>query len=157
MTSTLYLRPAEEEDRDFIKDLAAEAFAPFGPYRRIVSQWLSERFIHTYLLEEASQQEPLGYFMLGLMLPALLCFTVEIMAIAVVPERRGQGLGAFMVREAEKLARAEGYRLLKAHVGCQNQAALRLFESAGFRRKRRLKNYYPSGLDAFELVKGLSS
>ncbi len=156
MSSTFYLRPAEEEDRDFVKDLAAEAFAPFGPYRRIVSQWLSERFIHTYLLEDG-KEGPLGYFMLGLMLPPLLCLGVEIMAIAVVPEKRGQGLGSFMVQEAEKLARAEGYRLLKAHVGSQNQRALRLFEGAGFRRRRLLKNYYPSGLDAFELVKSLVS
>ena len=155
MSSTLYLRPAGEEDYAFIKDLSAEAFATFGPYRRIVSHWLQDRFIHTYVLEEG--EAPLGYFMLGLILPALLCFSVEIMAIAVVPERQGQGLGSYMLRQAIRLARAEGYRFLKAHVGCENQPALRLFEKAGFRVKKRLTRYYPSGLDAYELVKRLSS
>ncbi|GEM_PF-1838347 len=156
MSSTIYLRPAEEKDRPFIKDLAAEAFAPFGPYRRIVSRWLSEHFIHTYVLEEKGHKEPLGYFMLGLMLPTFLCFSVEIMAIAIVPERRGEGLGRYMLQQAENLVRAEGYRFLKAHVGCTNKRALRLFLGAGFRVRKRLSQYYPSGLDAFELVKPLS-
>jgi ribosomal-protein-alanine N-acetyltransferase len=157
MRSTLYLRPAEEEDRSFIKDLSAEAFAAFGPYRRIVSHWLRDRFVHTYVLEEEGQTTPLGYFMLGLMLPRFLCFTVEVMAIAVIPTHRGKGLGSYMLREAERLVRAEGYRRLRAHVGCENEVALRMFTKAGFRLKKRLKNYYPSGLDAYELVKKLSS
>ncbi len=149
------LRPATREDWSFIKDLAGEAFAVFGPYRRIVSDWLADHFVRTYLLEV--EDRPAGFFMLGLMLPSFLLWNIELMAIAVIPSLRGQGLGRFMLTEAEKVARLRGYRLLRAHVGCQNQPALRLFQQAGFQIKKHLSRYYPSGLDAYELIKKLGA
>ncbi len=93
--------------------------------------------------------------MLGLMLPSFLIGTLDLMAIAVVPEKRGKGLGKFMVIEAEKIASLRGYRFLRAHVGCQNEPALKLFKKSGFKLKKLLSNYYPSGLDAYELIKKL--
>ncbi len=151
--STIYLRSANQKDWKFIKDLAAEAFSHFGPYRRIVSGWLTDRFVRTYLLEHNGK--PAGFFMLGLMLPSFLVWTVELMAIAVVPEKRRQGFGQFMIIEAEKIASMRGYRFLRAHVGCQNESALKLFQKVGFKLKRYLPKYYPSGLDAYELIKRL--
>ena len=55
--------------------------------------------------------------------------------IAIAPERRGQGLGAAMLREALAGLRAEwGERVRpRAHVLAHNERSLRLFRRCGFR------------------------
>lgn len=52
--------------------------------------------------------------------------------LAVTAGRRGQGLGALLMAEAEALARAAGARWLRVSVLARNAAAVRLYEKAGF-------------------------
>ncbi len=146
------LRLATEGDLAFVSALS-EAFKRFGPYEEIIPQWFRDRLVHTYIFEERDQ--PVGFFMLGLMLPAWLSRGLDLMAIAVVPERRGCGVGTYLVEAAKGLALARRYRFLRAHVGCDNEAALALFRKTGFRLKKRIENYYPSGLPAYELIADL--
>lgn len=59
-------------------------------------------------------------------------------SLAVAPERRGQGLGASMLRQALASARAESPRLrMRAQVFADNAASRRLFERCGFREVDR--------------------
>ena len=55
--------------------------------------------------------------------------------IAIAPERRGQGLGTMMLREALAGLRAEwGARVRpRAHVLAHNEPSLRMFRRCGFR------------------------
>ena len=146
--STTNIRSARPKDLDFVRHLA-HAFDPFGPYEEILPQWFGDRFIKTFILEE--EEGPVGFFMLGLLFPSWVCHTVDLMAIAVLPEKRGCGLGGKMVERAKELARERGYHFLRAHVGCQNKPALNMFRRAGFSILRELPQYYPSGLSAYEL------
>lgn len=146
--STVKLRLAQEGDLPFVKELS-QAFAPFGPYEEIIPQWFKDRFIETYILE--GEEGPRGFFMLGLLFPSWLCQTIDLMAIAVAPGWRRQGLGFLMVEKAKDLARQRGYYFLRAHVGCQNTPALEMFRKAGFSIRKELPRYYPSGLSAYEL------
>ena len=146
------LREAERKDLPFIRELA-RSFAAFGPYEEIVPLWFSDRLVKTFVLER--EKARLGFFMLGLLFPSWLSPTLDLMAIAVVPEERKKGLGKMMVKEALRWARKRGYRFLRAHVGCQNEPALLLFKNSGFRVKKKIEGYYPSGLTAYELVASL--
>jgi ribosomal protein S18 acetylase RimI-like enzyme len=56
--------------------------------------------------------------------------------IWVAPERRRDGAGRFLLEEAERWARAKGYRKLKLEVGDGNAPARSLYGSAGFRAER---------------------
>ncbi len=143
------LRLAEEGDLAFVS-LLSRSFRRFGPYEEIIPKWFRDRWVRTYILEE--NQQPIAFFMLGLMLPVWFSRVLDLMAIAVVPERRSCGIGTYLVETAKGIALAHGYRLLRAHVGCDNAPALALFRKTGFRLKKRIENYYPSGLPAYEFV-----
>ena len=143
---------AEEDDLSFVSVLS-RSFERFGPYEEIIPRWFQDQFIKTYIFEENGQR--VGFFMLGLMWPVWFSRMLDLMAIAVVPEKRGRGIGTSMVEAAKRIARSKGYHFLRAHVGCDNQPALALFRRASFRLKKRIERYYPSGLAAYEFVADL--
>jgi RimJ/RimL family protein N-acetyltransferase len=58
---------------------------------------------------------------------------VGIIAIGVVAEHRGLGIGAELMREAESQAKGLGIRVLTLRVNAKNSRALRLYEKTGFR------------------------
>ncbi|WP_456370400.1 GNAT family N-acetyltransferase [Thermodesulfatator atlanticus] len=146
------LREAEERDFDFICD-ASKEFMIFGPYDEIIPSWFRDPWIKCLVLEEES--ELLGFIMLGPMFLPLWQRTLDVTAIYVKPTLRKRGLGLSLVKEAEVIARKKGYRYLRAHVGQENKPAFELFKKAGFSIKKKIENYYPSGLTAIEMLKEL--
>lgn len=69
----------------------------------------------------------------------------------VLPERRGQGLAAWLLRAAEAVARAEGMALLAAHVRVSNTPSLRAKLRQGMKQVYRLWAWYSDGEDALYL------
>lgn len=53
-------------------------------------------------------------------------------AIAVVPGRRGTGVGGALLRRLLDTARSQGFGALSLSVRCDNHAAVRLYERSGF-------------------------
>lgn len=90
-----------------------------------------------------------GYITLGLLEAA---GEVEIYNIAVAPERRGQGLGAWLLASSlGELARL-GFARALLEVRETNAPALALYASAGFTPCGRRKKYYAdTGEDALVL------
>lgn len=150
--STASLRRVRPTDRDFILD-ASRVFEKFGPYVEIINGWLTDPWIEVMVLETDGTKT--GFIFLGPLFPSYFRATVDIMAIYVRPEARGRGLAKRMLRWAEARALAAGYLTLRAHVGCENEPALSLFKSTGFKVIKKIENYYPSGLAAYELRKRL--
>jgi ribosomal-protein-alanine N-acetyltransferase len=77
----------------------------------------------------------------------LLCFQhawdeVELYRIAVLPARRGHGLGAWLLARLLDWARAEGMARVHLDVRAGNGPARRLYERAGFREVGRRRAYY---------------
>lgn len=76
---------------------------------------------------------------------------VEIISLAVHPESRGQGVGRKLLhRLLVRVARA-GVDRIFLMVRADNQVAINLYRSLGFRRVRRVPTYYMDGQDAIRM------
>jgi ribosomal protein S18 acetylase RimI-like enzyme len=76
-------------------------------------------------------------------------------SISVDPAARGQGLGARLLADAERGARARGCERLRLEVRVHNRRAIALYESRGYLRFARRVGYYQDGTDAFRYEKHL--
>lgn len=77
----------------------------------------------------------------------------DVQTIAVAPGAQGRGLGRRVLDHLLEHARQDGCRRIQLEVRADNDAAIRLYENAGFGRVRVRQRYYPDLSDA--LVMGL--
>jgi len=71
--------------------------------------------------------------------------------LSIEPEYRRIGLGRLLVKKSIDLMIQAGADEVLLETEVTNTAALRLYESLGFIRDKRLTAYYLSGNDAFRL------
>uniref|UniRef100_UPI002147BA8E GNAT family N-acetyltransferase n=1 Tax=Tahibacter caeni TaxID=1453545 RepID=UPI002147BA8E len=67
------------------------------------------------------------------------------------------GIGAALLAAAETAARARGLQTLSLEVRRDNAAAVRLYESRGYRRIAALDAYYDDGAAAWRYAKSLTN
>lgn len=73
----------------------------------------------------------------------------DVCTIGVRPDRQGHGIGRLLLRE---LIRAAGGRRMMLEVRTDNDPAIALYVSEGFRRiGLRRRYYFPSGADAYTM------
>ena len=132
----LALRTASTADRGFVRDLSAEAFRAYGDYRELLPRWLSEPGVLTFVAVEDGERR--GFAMLGFYFgdeTRSWCYA-DLLAIAVHPSHRGQGLGrrllARAIEAAKDARRSLDVRELRLTVADSNDGAVRLFAAAGF-------------------------
>lgn len=68
--------------------------------------------------------------------------TAEILTIAIAPDSQRCGIGFALMQEMETQLTARGVDELMLDVAADNQAALALYEKAGFVSQNRRKAYY---------------
>lgn len=68
----------------------------------------------------------------------------HILNLCVAPEQQRQGLGGFLLRHLQMLARAGGAQLMLLEVRRSNIAAQQLYEGFGFHRIGVRPGYYPA-------------
>ena len=93
----------------------------------------------------------------GMILARCAADEAEVLTIAVVPERRQQGLGGSLVEAAAEEARQHGARKLFLEVSTRNPAARGLYQRLGFVQVGRRRGYYSDGSDALTLSRGLGA
>lgn len=67
--------------------------------------------------------------------------------IAVSPKYRRRGLASVLILHTVALAKRIGKTAVTLEVRASNDAAIRCYKALGFKRQRRLKNYYLDGED----------
>lgn len=97
--------------------------------------------------------DPVG----GMLIARIAADEAEILTLAVVPERRQQGLGANLLAFAAREARLRGAKSLFLEVSTRNPAARGLYQRSGFQQVGRRRAYYSDGSDALVLSKPLSA
>lgn len=80
-----------------------------------------------------------------------------IQTLEVDPNFRRHGAGRELLARIEASARSAGAALIRLHVEAANAAAIRLYESQGYRCEGRRENYYPEGRAALLYVKPLTA
>jgi putative acetyltransferase len=73
----------------------------------------------------------------------------EIKRMYVLPTFRGRQLGRRMLEEIETRIRAAGLTVARLETGIHQTEALRLYETAGYRRREPFGEYVPDSLSVF--------
>jgi ribosomal protein S18 acetylase RimI-like enzyme len=147
---------ATPRDRDFLETLASEAFRDFGSYGKLLRSWSEEPGVHTYVAR--NEKERLGFVMLGFYYADHERRAVygDVLAIAVVPDQRGRGVGRLLLKHAVEMSyqarRSLDVREVRLSVADTNQRAQHLFSSEGFREGIEARGRYDGGQEAIRMV-----
>ena len=148
----LKIRPAETSDSHFMIKLSGEVFHIYGPYERIIASWL-ESGVALCLVGSIGKETVAFAMMSNLPFEVNPAQVSELLAIAVVPERQGMGIGGILLKEMEKQADLMNMKELFLHTAIDNMVALRLFKENGYRERGTKRNFYPARQDAIFMSK----
>lgn len=81
----------------------------------------------------------------------------SVITLDVYAEHRRRGAGTTLLSTLLTRLEAAGATTVVLEVDVQNERAIAFYERFGFRTSRRLRDYYASGRDAFEMVRKLRS
>lgn len=156
------IRRATHDDRDWIRDVAAEVYARFGDYGKILPSWLSHPGVLTFV-EESETHERRGFILIGFYQPDDAppgTFVADLLAIAVAPEWQRQGVGSRLLEYAIDLATLASQRTsvpeLRLTVAEDNLAAQSLFRRMGFEVLDEHHGTYDGGQRAIRMRRRLS-
>ncbi|MBW2028271.1 MAG: GNAT family N-acetyltransferase [Deltaproteobacteria bacterium] len=150
----LRLQMAKGSHWDFIIDLSGRVFHEYGPYDKIIQEWLASGMAFTIL--SVHGRRPVGFAMINL-LPKEYGpqDETELLAIAVEPGMQRSGVGQRLIKVVEKKAKALDIKRMALHTGEGNFVARRFFEKAGFTELRTERNFYPKGQNALVMIKDI--
>lgn len=141
------IRFAEPADDGFIRDLGRDVFTEYSlRAERETARMASE----APTLVAIQDGERIGFAIVEILGP-----NAHLAAIAVIETARGRGVGAALLRAAERLARSRGSRELSLTTADSNLAALDLFLKRGFRRRVQHGGHYARGQRTLRLIKRL--
>ncbi|MBW1998643.1 MAG: GNAT family N-acetyltransferase [Deltaproteobacteria bacterium] len=146
------VRVGRKSDVGFIIELSGRAFNRYGPYEKIIEEWLVSGM--TLAMVSLHGKRPVGFAMINL-LPEEMGpqYETELLAIAVEPGMHRRGIGLSLLRSMEQKAGESGIRKIVLHTARENFPARGLFKKAGFSELGIKKEFYPNGQDALVMVK----
>jgi ribosomal-protein-alanine acetyltransferase len=77
-------------------------------------------------------------------------------SLAVSPDHQGAGIGALLLRDAERQVRATGRNILGLEVREDNAAAIALYRSRGYTEAGVIRGYYDDGMGALRFEKNVA-
>jgi ribosomal protein S18 acetylase RimI-like enzyme len=147
------IRRYADTDAGFVGALGEEAFREYdgggGRAATHVVAMANAARMHTLVAERTNR-------FVGFVTIEVNGESAHVSAIAVIRDARGRGIGARLLRAAEKLAQELGARVVVLETGEANLAALDMFVRAGYRIEGRIPRYYRTGYDALTLRRTLS-
>jgi GNAT superfamily N-acetyltransferase len=154
----LQIRDVSREDQVTIRELTLAAYQEYA--EQFPAHWENYRQNILATLDLAASTEQIVAEQNGTILGSALLFPAgvigfkpdgtpvtspcpEVRLLAVAPSSRGQGIGAELMEESVRRARASGAAVLTLHTTDMMQSALRLYERMGFVRSAEL-DFYPA-------------
>jgi ribosomal protein S18 acetylase RimI-like enzyme len=150
------IRTATLKDFDRLVELECLCFPKEHAYSRRQLRYLLTKAHSTVLVEEHDK------FIRGFLIILYRIGTTVagIETINVDPAYRNKGIGRRLLTAAEKHLRKKGIRKIRLEVAITNQAALKLYDHAGFKKTVLLRHYYyfdhEGTRNAYRMVKELS-
>jgi ribosomal-protein-alanine N-acetyltransferase len=129
------LRPMSRSDVARVVEIETEAFT--SPWQEDTFAGLLDRPGVELLVLEHEADGIVGYAVLWCVVDQ-----GELANVAVVPGRRGQGLGRWLVGRVLDIARARGLRRVYLEVRSSNERAARIYDDFGFREVGVRRDYY---------------
>lgn len=141
-------RLAQETDLNRLIELEGNSFSSDRLSRRSFQHWFKAG--HGIFLVAEGNGMVLGY---GLVLLHKGTRLARLYSLAVDPLARGQGIGRRLLKDLEDRAVASGRLYMRLEVEVTNQAAIDLYESAGYRTFGIYTDYYEDHNDALRMHK----
>lgn len=138
------------EDLYALEELCFETSERFS--RRYMRHLASLANVATWIAEEAGQMTGFAIVEWNQEQDEMSAY---IQTIEVAPEARGRGVGRELLSRIEGSARGAAASAISLHVEVANAAAIRLYESHGYRCEGRQEDYYPLGRAGLIYVKRL--
>lgn len=120
--------------------------------RRYMRQLIALRDSATWIAEDSGTMMGFAILEWAQQVSGVVAY---IATIEVLPEHRGQGIGAELLRRLEGSANAEQAIAIWLHVDTENTSAIRLYERTGYRNSGRADHYYARNRPAAIYVKDL--
>jgi len=156
MPTTTCIRPASWNDFEEIVRIEHACFPEEVAYNRRQLHYLLTKANSTILVETSDTY--IRGFIIILYKKGTKVAGIE--TINVDPAFRSQGIGQRLLTAAEQEIRKKRRTKIRLEVATTNQAAITLYEKAGFKKTVLLKKYYiynhEGSRDAFRMIKELS-
>jgi ribosomal protein S18 acetylase RimI-like enzyme len=144
--------PQDFEDLYALEELCFEPPERFS--RRYMRNLVSRANAATWIAEEAGQMTGFAIVEWNQEPDEM---TAYIQTIEVAPKACGRGVGRELLSRIEGSALGAGACAISLHVEVTNAAAIRLYESHGYRCEGREEDYYPQGRAALIYLKRLDA
>jgi GNAT superfamily N-acetyltransferase len=154
----LHMRDARADDQNAIRDVTVQAYQEYAAvmpeHWKDYLQGILATLANVKPAEQIVAEQDDAIVGAVLLFPAGTILTTpdgaavtrtwpEVRLLAVLPARRGHGVGSALVRECMRRARRSGAAALTLHTTDMMQAAMRMYERIGFVRAPEL-DFYPA-------------
>ena len=144
------IRKARARDLEPLERIERSSFHEERFQRWLLQSMIGEKaFLTMVALEDG---EVVGYGSVHLSGPG----PARVISIAVLPARRGNGIGRSLLEALEDECSAKNIASLCLEVSMSNLVALHLYLSKGYEVEGTIPGYYGEGKDAFYMVKDLA-
>lgn len=100
-------------------------------------QTLNEPRTKFYIIRDLSKMKICGFAIWS-----VVCDEAELLQLCIVKEKRGQGLGKFLLKKALESLKADGFVHFLLEVRSSNIRAIKLYQDNGFNTDCVRKGYY---------------
>jgi ribosomal protein S18 acetylase RimI-like enzyme len=146
----MILRPFRSCDLETLCAIDQACFPPGISYsREELGSFIAHRSSRTWVAEEGGD---IVGFLIADRQPRKVG---HIVTIDVVEPSRRRGVGSKLMDAAEQWAWEQGLRLIYLETAEDNLEAQRFYMARGYRRSRKVENYYRNGLAAWVMMKRL--
>lgn len=145
---TVTFRRASPDDLDTLEQIENRCFEGDRLNRRSLRNWIKAP--HGEFIVAVKQDRVVGY---GLVWCHKGTRLARLYSLALLPEMRGSGTAARLMRELESATAGRGYLFMRLEVAKSNASAVALYRRSGYRVFGEYHDYYEDHSDALRMQK----